>query len=240
MDTSEPSVDVLRVRLVREMDPYAIPVTSIGRYNRLAVGYANKSLRTRLTTRARDGISDDETTDSSSDAPKVVAPVSDLNSATEPHGSSVRLAADLTSDDNSRRIPLAPSDEVPVEPDAELLPERVPTFAPLVSRPPETPAGRLVLCRLPGRFPHIHSAARTTAKDRTAPSSGEPLMLFRIRARLGRLFRRVLAVLTSADRGASALLLSPLMELRAARPPDLPSADELSRRFEGRHTGCAA
>jgi hypothetical protein len=43
----EPS-KVIYVRMIRENDPYAVPLTSLGRHNQLAAGYANKSLRTLL------------------------------------------------------------------------------------------------------------------------------------------------------------------------------------------------
>jgi hypothetical protein len=63
MGTYDPSKGALRARMAREMDPYAIPVMSIGRHNCLPAGYANKSLRTCLTARPRRGISDVETSD---------------------------------------------------------------------------------------------------------------------------------------------------------------------------------
>ncbi len=63
MGTYEPSKGASLARMVREMDPYAMPVMSIGRHNCLPAGYANKSLRTCLTARPCRGISDGETSD---------------------------------------------------------------------------------------------------------------------------------------------------------------------------------
>jgi len=167
MDTNERSG--LCARMVREMDPYAVPVTSIGGHNRLPTGYANKSLHTRLTASACNGISDYETSGSPSDMPKVV-PVSGQDDATETYGASVGLDADRSSDDNSRRIQLVPGDVGRARQGAELQAERAPTLPPLLSPPPPAPAGRPVLCQLPGRFRPIHSAARSGAKDRPVPS----------------------------------------------------------------------
>jgi hypothetical protein len=185
MDINERSG--LRVRMVREMDPYAVPVTSIGGHNRLPVGYANKSLHTCLTAGAGRGLSDAGTSGSPRDMPKVV-PVSGVDAATRPEGSSVELDADPTSDDSSRGIQLV-SGGGPAGPDAELLPERAAAFAPLVSPPPQAPAGRSVLCRLSGRFPPTHGAAGTAAKDRIVPCRSEPSVPVRKGARLGRPFR---------------------------------------------------
>jgi hypothetical protein len=44
-------VGVAYVRMAHEVDPYAIPVQSANGHTRLPVGYANKSLRTRLWKR---------------------------------------------------------------------------------------------------------------------------------------------------------------------------------------------
>src|SRR5918993_2896433 len=101
MDTNERSR--LCARMVREMDPYAVPVTSIGGHNRLPAGYANKSLHTCLSAGPGRGISDAGTNGSSRDMPKLV-PVSGVDAASGPDGSSVGLDADLSSDDNSRGI----------------------------------------------------------------------------------------------------------------------------------------
>jgi hypothetical protein len=173
MDNDERSG--LCVRMVRDMDPYAVPVTSIGGHNRLPVGYANKSLHTCLTAGADRGISDAGTSGSPRDMPKVVQ-VSGMDAATRPAGSSVELDADPTSDDNSRGIQLV-SGGGPAGPDVELLPERAAAFAPLVKSPPLAPAGRPVLCRLPGRLPPTPSVAGTAAKDRIVPYRGEPSVL---------------------------------------------------------------
>jgi hypothetical protein len=86
MDTNERPG--LCARMVREMDPYAVPVTSIGRHNRLPAGYPNKSLHTHLTAGAGRGISDAETSGSPRDMPKVV-PVSGMDAATGPAGASL-------------------------------------------------------------------------------------------------------------------------------------------------------
>jgi hypothetical protein len=177
MDNNERSG--LCVRMVREMDPYAVPVTSIGGHNRLPTGYANKSFQTCLTAGAARGLSGAGTSGSPRDMPKIVS-VSGVDAATGPDGSSVGLDADLSSDDNSRWIQLV-SGGGPAGPGAELLPERAAAFAPLVSPPPLAPAGRPVLCRLPGRFPPTHSAAGTTAaKHRIVPCRSEPSVLVRI------------------------------------------------------------
>jgi hypothetical protein len=48
VSTYEPSEAGTCVRMVRDTDPYVIPVTSIRRHNRLPAGYANRSLRTCL------------------------------------------------------------------------------------------------------------------------------------------------------------------------------------------------
>ena len=97
-------------------DPFVIPVTCTGRHNRLPAGYSDQSLPTCPQARAVRGVSDGESSHSSSDTSTVVVPVSDQ--------------------------------------------------APGL---PETPAGRLVDCRLPGWFPPVDSRARTAAKDRIDP-----------------------------------------------------------------------
>jgi hypothetical protein len=188
MDTKGRSGGALCARMVRELDPYAVPVTSIGGHNRLPAGYANKSLRTRLTAGAGNGISDDETSGSPRGMLRVV-PLSGQDDATDPFGSSVEPDDDLSSDDNSRGIQLVPGHVGRARPNPELVSGRGAALAPLVSLPPRAPAGRPVLCRLPGRFPPIHGVARTGATDRTDPPRSQPSVLFRIRARLGRPFR---------------------------------------------------
>ncbi len=50
--TYDPLAGVVYVHMVRDVDPYALPVTSTRTQNRLPRGYANRSLRTRLTRRA--------------------------------------------------------------------------------------------------------------------------------------------------------------------------------------------
>jgi len=185
MDTNERSG--LCVRMVREMDPYAVPVTSIGGLNRLPTGYANKSFQTCLTAGAGRRLLDVGTSGSPRDMPKIVS-VSGVGAAAGPDGSSVGLDADLSSDDNLSGIQLV-SGQGPAGPDAELQSERAAAFAPLVSPPPQAPAGRSVLCRLSGRFPPTHGTAGTAAKDRIVPCRSEPSVLVRIGARLGRPFR---------------------------------------------------
>lgn len=49
MHTYDPTAGIVYVRMARDTDAYAVPVTSAGRHNRLPSGYANKSLRTRLS-----------------------------------------------------------------------------------------------------------------------------------------------------------------------------------------------
>jgi hypothetical protein len=49
--TYDPSDSVVYVHMVRDVDPFASAVTSTRTQNRLPRGYANKSLRTRLTGR---------------------------------------------------------------------------------------------------------------------------------------------------------------------------------------------
>ncbi len=51
MHTYDPSDSVVYVHMVRDVDPFASAVTSTRTQNRLPRGYANKSLRTRLTGR---------------------------------------------------------------------------------------------------------------------------------------------------------------------------------------------
>ena len=52
MRTYDPSDGVVYVHMVRDVDPYARALTSTRTQNRLPRGYANTSLRTRLTRRA--------------------------------------------------------------------------------------------------------------------------------------------------------------------------------------------
>ena len=49
MHTYDPADSVVYVHIIRDVDPYASAVMSIRTQNRLPRGYANKSLRTRLT-----------------------------------------------------------------------------------------------------------------------------------------------------------------------------------------------
>ena len=56
--TYERSGGVMCVRMIREADPYAIPLTSIGRHHQLPAGYANKSLRTCLEASAGHEVSE--------------------------------------------------------------------------------------------------------------------------------------------------------------------------------------
>ena len=49
MHIYDPTAGMVYVHMAREMDPYAFPVVSAGRHNRLPSGYANKSMRTRLS-----------------------------------------------------------------------------------------------------------------------------------------------------------------------------------------------
>jgi hypothetical protein len=170
--------------MVREMDPYAVPVTSIGGHNRLPAGYADKSLHTRLTAGARHGSSDDETSGSPSDMPRVV-PVSGQVDATDPVGSSVGSDDVLSSDHNARGIQLVPGHVCRVRANPELVFGRGATFAPLLSPPPRAPAGRPVLCQLPGRFPPIRGAARTGGKGTV---QRQAFGVFRVGAQLGRQF----------------------------------------------------
>jgi hypothetical protein len=51
VNTYDPASDVVYVHMSRELDPYSIPVDSGRRCTRLPVGYANRSLRTRLADR---------------------------------------------------------------------------------------------------------------------------------------------------------------------------------------------
>jgi len=60
MHTYDPTAGVIYVHMARDMDAYAVPVTSSVRHNRLPVGYANKSLRSRLSGCAAVGSSDAE------------------------------------------------------------------------------------------------------------------------------------------------------------------------------------
>jgi hypothetical protein len=48
VNTYDPAHDVVYVHMSRETDPYCIPVDIGRRCTRLPVGYANRSLRTRL------------------------------------------------------------------------------------------------------------------------------------------------------------------------------------------------
>ncbi len=48
MNTYDPADRMVYVRMAREWEPYAHPVTRTRRVTRLPRGYANKSLRTRL------------------------------------------------------------------------------------------------------------------------------------------------------------------------------------------------
>ena len=141
MGTYEPSERVLCVCMVQETDPYAVPVTSMDRHNRLAAGYANKSLRTRLPAPAGRRLTAARTNDSSCDTSKVVVPLSAPDRTTEPRGCSVRVGADLQERQQLARVTV----------------------------PTDTPAGRLVLYRLPGRSPAGDGAARVAGDDRTAP-----------------------------------------------------------------------
>jgi len=56
--TYERSRGVMCVRMIREADPYAIPLTSIGRHHQLPAGYANRSLRTCLKASAGHEVSE--------------------------------------------------------------------------------------------------------------------------------------------------------------------------------------
>ena len=49
MHIYDPTSGVIYVHMALDMDAYAVPVTSAVRHNRLPVGYANKSLRSRLS-----------------------------------------------------------------------------------------------------------------------------------------------------------------------------------------------
>lgn len=49
MNTYDPADGMVYVRMAREVDPYANPVTRTRSVSRLPRGYANKSLRTRLS-----------------------------------------------------------------------------------------------------------------------------------------------------------------------------------------------
>jgi hypothetical protein len=235
---SEPSRSRLCVRMAREIDPYAFPVTSIGRNNRLATGYANKSLRTRLTARPGRGISDDRT--SASNDMLMVVPVSEPDSATQLQRSSVGLDADAGSDDSSGGLQRACSDVSPAEPDVELLLKRAASLVPPASWPPETPAGRLVFRQLPGRFPHIHGAALPAARDLVAPPTSKPPMVFRVGAVLERSFRRGSAIIASAHQRGSALLFFSPVDLSDGWFRDVPSAEELPSRSDMRRRGWAA
>jgi|tagenome__1003787_1003787.scaffolds.fasta_scaffold20951837_2 hypothetical protein len=49
MNAYDPSDGRIYVQMAHDTDPYATPVLNVGRHNRLPSGYANKSVRTRLT-----------------------------------------------------------------------------------------------------------------------------------------------------------------------------------------------
>lgn len=49
MNIYDPTAGIIYVHMARDMDAYAAPVTSAVRHNRLPSGYANKSLRSRLS-----------------------------------------------------------------------------------------------------------------------------------------------------------------------------------------------
>jgi hypothetical protein len=82
---------VIYVRMVRENDPYAVPLTSLGRHNQLAAGYANKSLRTLLKAPER-GISQAERAESFLDAGRSLFR-GRTNSAIEPYRGSAESSA---------------------------------------------------------------------------------------------------------------------------------------------------
>ena len=63
MNTYDPADHIHYVRMARESDPYATPVTSTGSCNRLPVGYANKPPRTHVTGCTRQTTASTSTTE---------------------------------------------------------------------------------------------------------------------------------------------------------------------------------
>jgi len=53
VNTYDPADGIVYVHMARDSDPYAVPVTNAGSGGRLPVGYANNSLRTRLSGQIR-------------------------------------------------------------------------------------------------------------------------------------------------------------------------------------------
>jgi hypothetical protein len=190
VNRNEPS-KVICVRMVRETDPYAVPVTSLGRHNHLAAGYANKSLRTLLKGPER-GISQAERADSFRDARRSSFRCR-TNSAMEPYRGSVESSAT-----SATTCPTGPSSSAraaaSARPVVRLSPAYPRTCPLLDSRAPHTPAGRPVLCRLPGWFPKMGNAVRPRATDGMTPHGTASPMLRRIRASLRRLHRARLAL----------------------------------------------
>ena len=234
MDTFEPSKSVMCVPMVQENDPYAVPVTSMVRHNQLPPRYANESFSTRLTARVGRGISGPGTSHSRTDASKVGVQVSGPDSATGPSGRSVGRGAEFSGDSDSRGIHVTPS----ATGSADLPPERVPNIALPASRPPLTPAGRLVLNRLPGRFPPVDGPSPSAAQDRITPPGRDSSMFLRIGAWFGRSFPRVAAALVAT--GPAAPSWHTVGERRDAWPADAPSEDEVPRRSDVLGSGWAA
>jgi hypothetical protein len=55
VSTHDPAERIVYVHMARETDPYCVPLISGRTCNRLPVGYANKSVRTRLKRTGRIG-----------------------------------------------------------------------------------------------------------------------------------------------------------------------------------------
>jgi hypothetical protein len=198
VNRNEPS-KVICVRMVRESDPYAVPLTSLSRHNRLAAGYANKSLRTLLKGPDR-GMSEAERAGSFRDARRSSFRRR-ANSVLEPYRGSIKSSAT-----SATTCPTGPSSSARAAASAELVVRLSPayhrTFPPLDSRAPQTPAGRPVLGRLPGWFPKMGNAGRSRATDGMTPHGTANPMLRRIGASLRRLHsaRVALAIKDHLDR----------------------------------------